>query len=76
MSYCIPIKNGILTMVDVDFKCPNCEHEYEEKDWYPQIEKSKTGLIYKKCKGCGKKLGITTDMKGDVQVWLKENEQK
>lgn len=76
MGYCLPIKDGILSMVDVDFNCPNCQHEYNEADWYPQLDKSKKGLIYKKCKGCSKRLGITTDIRGDVVVWLKENEEK
>lgn len=66
--------NAIVTFVKVDFKCPKCECTHKEEDWYPKYAKSENGLIYKSCKGCKTKLGITTDIKGDVQVWLKEDE--
>ena len=68
---CIPIKNGFLCLSKTDFTCPVCGKQYTEADYFRQLDKSKTGLIYKKCKGCGKWLGITTDIKGDVRVWEK-----
>lgn len=74
MGYSIRIPNGILSMVDVDFKCPKCECPHSEADYYDRLYKSKHGLIYKQCKGCKTKLGITTDIRGDVRVWLKEYE--
>ena len=76
MSKSVFIKGGILTLADVDFKCPNCQHEYGEDFYYKQLYNSAKGLIYKVCKGCKKKMGITSDMKGDVVVWLKENEER
>ena len=76
MGYSIKIPNGIISMVDVDFNCPKCECPHSEEDWYDTLYKSKNFLIYKQCKGCKTKLGITTDMRGDVQVWLKEDEKK
>ena len=76
MSTTIQIPNGFLTLSDVDFKCPKCECPHEESDWYPQYEKSKNFTIYRSCKGCKTKLGITTNIKGDVVVWLKEDEKK
>ena len=76
MSYSVRIPNGILTMVDIDFKCPKCECPHTEDDYYNRMCKSKTGLIYKQCKACKTKLGITSDIKGDVVVWLKEDEKK
>ena len=76
MGYSIKIPDGIISMVDVDFKCPKCECPHSEEDYYDRLYKSKHGLIYKRCKGCKTKLGITTDIRGDVCVWLKEDERK
>jgi hypothetical protein len=76
MTYLIRIPNGIITMADADFNCPKCECEHTEDDYYARLNKSKRGLIYKQCKGCKTKLGITADMRGDVRVWLKEDEKK
>lgn len=76
MSQTIRVPNGFATLVDVDFNCPACTCPHEESDYYEQLAKSKTGLIYKKCKGCKNKLGITSDIKGDVVVWLKDEEEK
>ena len=74
MSYSVKIPNGIITFVDVDFKCPKCECPHTEDDYYDKLYNSKHGLIYKKCKGCKTKLGITTNIKSDVVVWLKDEE--
>lgn len=76
MGRTIIIPNGLLSMSDMDFKCPKCECAHSEEDYYPQLEKSKRTYIYKKCKGCGTKLGITADIRGDVKVWLKEELNK
>jgi len=79
MSKCIRVQigesSGILCMSETDFKCPKCGCPYHEEDYYSQLYKSKRGLIYKSCKGCKTKLGITTDIRGDVRVWLKEEEK-
>ena len=74
MSQSIRIPNGILSIVDVDFKCPKCQCPHSNEDYYERLNKSKKGFIYKKCKGCKTKLGITADITGDDCVWLKENE--
>jgi hypothetical protein len=76
MTYLIKIPNGIISIVNTDFKCPKCECPHSEEDYYDRLYKSKHGLIYKQCKGCKTKLGITSDIRGDVGVWLKENEYK
>ena len=76
MAHSIKIPNGILTIADVDFKCPKCECPHCEEDYYTKLYKSEIGLIYQNCKGCKTKLGITTNMIGDVVVWLKEDQQK
>lgn len=67
---------AILSIIDLNFKCPQCECPHLKKDYYHILCKSKQGLIYKKCRGCENKLGITIDMQGDVRVWLKEDEHK
>jgi hypothetical protein len=76
MSYTIRMPNAIITCVEVDFKCPKCGCPHSEEDYYNRLNKSKRGLIYKACKGCKSRLGITVDMMGDVVVWLKEDERK
>jgi len=68
--------NAIITLVDVDFECPKCQCPHSEKDWFERFSKSKTGLIYISCTGCKAKLGVTTDIRGDVRVWLKETEKQ
>ena len=75
MPQSVIYRGAILTIVETSFKCPRCEYAYTEDFWYPQLDKSKTGLIYKKCKGCKSKIGITTCMTGDVKVWMKDEEK-
>jgi len=78
MSKCIPFKigsgYGFLCLSETDFNCPVCGYKYTEDDYYKQLNKSEYGIIYKKCKGCKTKLGITTDIRGDIRVWLKSEE--
>lgn len=76
MGYSVPIHNGILSLVEADFKCPVCGCAHDEDDYFKRMQRSKYGLIYRKCKGCKTMLGITTDMRGDVKVWLKSEEKK
>jgi hypothetical protein len=76
MGYSIRTPNGIISMVDVNFKCPKCECLHYEGDYYDKLYNSKNGLIYKQCKVCKSKLGISTDIRGDVHVWLKKDERK
>ncbi len=75
MSKCIPVPFGFITIAEVDFVCPQCGKEYHEEDYYTQLYNSKRGLIYKRCKGCGNNIGITSDIRGDVRVWLKKDEK-
>ena len=66
---------GILCTPKTNFKCPKCDYSYTAADYYSRLEKSKTGLIYRHCKGCKVVLGITTDIRGDVRTWLKSEER-
>ena len=75
MSYCVPIKNGIICFSRTDFNCPKCGIEYHEEDYWNKLYKSKKGLIYIHCKGCKEYLGITTDIQGDVHTWIKSEEK-
>ena len=75
MSYSILIPNGILTMCETAFECPVCSCKHTSDDYEDRLMKSKKGLIYKQCKGCKRKLGITTNMMGDVVVWDKSTEK-
>lgn len=76
MGSVILMAGALIDLCDVDFKCPRCEKPHTEKDWYPKFEKSKHGMIHMRCKGCKVWLGVSTDMKGDVVVWLKSEERK
>ena len=66
--------NAIVTLVETDFKCPKCECVHHEDDYFSKMYASDSGFFYQKCKGCKTKLGITTNIMGDVLVWLKEDE--
>lgn len=76
MGYCVRIPDGIISMAESDFQCPKCGHGYNEEDYYNRLVKSKRYYIYKTCKTCSTKMGISVDYRGDVQVWLKEDESK
>lgn len=71
------MRSGIihLSLVKTQFDCPECGKTYQEGDYVDRLQKSKEGLIYKQCTACGIKMGITTNMKGDVVVWDKEVEK-
>lgn len=59
--------------VETSFNCPICTCPHTEDDWYDKYSKSDSCVIYKNCKGCKRKLGITTDFDG-VVVWDKRDE--
>lgn len=72
------MKDGIIHIcyIKTEFNCPECGILHTEDDYYDRLVKSKRFLIYKKCKGCFETLGITSDIKGDVVVWLKSEEKR
>jgi hypothetical protein len=76
MSKTIFFAGAIITLAETDFACPKCECPHTEDDYYDRLYKSPQCLIYKACKGCKTKLGITYAMNGDTVVWLKEDEKK
>ena len=74
MTQSIRIPNGILTLVEDEFNCPNCQQHHTEADYINKLNLSRNGLIYIKCKKCDTQIGITADIKGDIKVWLKSEE--
>ena len=72
MSYAVIIPNGILTLSNNEFNCPKCNFTHDSEEYYDKICEKR--LIYIKCKNCKTKLGLTSDIKGDIQVWEKSKE--
>lgn len=70
----VRIKDGFLTIADTDAFCPNCKNkiQYRKKD----LTDYDDTYVYKICKGCRKKVGISTDYMGDIVTWLKTEERK
>jgi transposase-like protein len=75
MPTTVIVPNGIITMAITDFDCPKCTCPHDESDYYEKMRKSTNGFIYISCKGCKRKIGITTDIRGDTRVWMKEDEK-
>ena len=65
-----------LSIPKTDFDCLGCGQTYNVDFYEKALEKSNKGFIYKRCKGCGQTIGISTDMTGDVVTWLKKHENK
>lgn len=74
MATTVRIPNGFITLCKNEFNCPSCEKTHTEEDYYDRLFKTKDSFIYMKCKGCKEKLGVTTNMVGDVVAWLKSEE--
>lgn len=72
MSRTIITPDGILTLSDNEFDCPKCGLNHDGEEYYNRL--CEKGLIYIKCKNCKTNLGITPDIKGDIQVWEKSKE--
>ena len=68
MSYSIIGKNFILCCGNTEFVCPICKRPDDGDDFANALSKSKRGFIYRNCKGCNRKLFITSDMCGDLVV--------
>jgi hypothetical protein len=76
MSTVIKIPNGILTLCDTDFACPICTCKHTEDDYFDKLDKSKRGYVFMKCKGCKRKLVVTScPLKGDVIVFEKHDKK-
>lgn len=76
MGRTIVFGGALVSLVETDFQCPECKEKYGEDFYYKALQKSKYGIIYRTCKRCGIKMGISSDMRGDVIVWDKTTEWK
>ena len=61
------IRNTFICFADIDFECPHCKCEYNDKDeiYLKRCERNKSGYTKKKC-SCGKWFGVAIDMTGDI----------
>lgn len=76
MAYFLNGSGFHIDLCETYFNCPKCTCPHTEADWCQKLDASRNGYIYISCKGCKTRLGITVDMMGDLQVWLKEDEYK
>jgi len=68
MSECIPIKDGWLTLARINFECPNCGNQYQDKDdkYLDKVNKNRSGYTRINCDRCSERFGITYDITGDA----------
>ena len=59
------VNNGIVHINESKAICPHCTKGFKVEEFEDAWYKSKSPIIRKKCKGCKRFVGITTDMKGD-----------
>lgn len=74
MGQTLSIPGGTISIVDTDFRCPACQERYDQEWYYKALYNSKWGFIYKTCRRCGERLGISSNIRGDTVVWLKSTE--
>ena len=63
----IETKNVFLDLANIDFKCPHCAKEYNDRNdkYLNRCNRNKKGYTKIKC-ACGKTFGFTYDYKGDA----------
>ena len=76
MAYTVRIERGYARIVETSFNCPKCKKLFHEDFYIKAMDKSSSGLVYKRCTGCKTTIGITADILGDVRVWEKKTEKK
>lgn len=74
MAKRIRVQNGTASLVETAFKCPTCECLHTEEHYYKRLERAAKCFVYIRCKGCRQVIGVTSDIRGDVQVWMKKDE--
>lgn len=64
---CVTIPNGIICFAKIDFKCPHCKKEYDDRDdkYVDRCNKNKSGYTKIKCQ-CGKRFGMTYNITGQA----------
>ena len=70
---CIPIKDGILCLVKIDFNCPVCKKAYSDSEdkYLNRCNKNKSGCTAIYCK-CGHIFYMTYDITGKAVSFLNE----
>ena len=72
----IHVPNGIVHIGESKADCPYCTRHIEFEEVEIQMNKSKDGYIRKKCKGCKRFIGITSDIRGDIVAFeLSQNKE-
>jgi transposase-like protein len=67
----IEIKNGFIDFAKIDFKCPNCNKQYNDQNdkYLNRCQNNKSGYTKIKCK-CGKPFFMTYNYMGDAVSFL------
>ena len=67
----VKIKNGFIDFAKNDFKCLNCEKQYNDIDdkYLARCKKNKSGYTKIKCE-CGKSFLMTYNYMGDAVCFL------
>lgn len=68
MAYALKVPGGLLSMYETAFVCPICERPDDGVEFSEALHKSKRGYVYKKCKGCKRKLFVCCHINGDLFV--------
>ena len=68
MSETIIIPNGIVTMADCYFNCPNCQFPIASEDYHHRLER--TPQINAKCPNCNTRLALTVNYKNGLSAYV------
>ena len=70
----IKIPNGVLTMAESFFNCPNCQFPIAAEDYHHRLER--TPKINAKCPNCNTKLILTPNYKNGISAYIKPQKNK
>lgn len=65
----LKVPNGIVHLNESKASCPNCGAHVPMSESDEALQKSKNGFAEIICKGCFRKIGITSDMMGDTRAY-------
>lgn len=68
---CISLPNGIICIAKTEYTCPKCNHIHEGSQVAERLETSKRGYLFRTCQGCGERLVVASNIRGDLQAWLR-----
>jgi hypothetical protein len=63
----IKVKNGYIKLARIDFCCPHCQKQHNDRDekYLRRCNRNKSGYTVIKCQ-CGKSFGMTYNYMGDA----------